>query len=52
MGTPAPPALGDERIGKETACRDLPACLFPLPKHSAVSTQHSAVQRVESWLTG
>jgi hypothetical protein len=24
--TPAPPALREERIGKETACRDYPAC--------------------------
>ena len=32
METPAPPALCEERIGKETACRDLPARLFSFLK--------------------
>ena len=30
--TLAPPALYEECIGKETACRDLPACLFSFLK--------------------
>ncbi len=47
METPAPPALCKERIGKETACRDLPACLFSflkfLPK--AMSALHDKFGR-------
>jgi GTP 3',8-cyclase len=40
--TPAPPALCEERIGKETACRDLPACLFSFLKLLASSQKQMA----------
>ncbi len=42
METPAPPALWEERIGKETACRDLPARLFSFLKLLASSQKAMA----------